>query len=192
MKASSTKSATIFDAELWVRENLRDAPSLKPETLQAVTGFTLLWNLFEGLVCNNRANVDTFQRITQNLASTAELEKLVDKSVSFYRSRYVAGQKMNARFNGLKFRKNGRRQHVESVLKGEVDDFVDKVFALLIIVYRIRNHIFHGLKSAKTWDDQAENISQASRVLSLIIEAKGGYIVEKRGRVRNIAPYKFL
>jgi len=179
MRSSSTKSATIFDAELWVRENLREALSLKPETLQAVAGFALLWNLFEGRVCENQACVKTFKRITQNLASSPKLEKLVDKSVSFYRSRYVTGQKMNARFNRLNFRPKDRREHVESVLKGEVDKCRDKMFALLIIVYRIRNNIFHGLKSASIWDDQAKNISEASRVLSLIIKAKGGYIVEK-------------
>lgn len=184
MNASSTKSATTFDAELWVRENLREAPSLKPKTLQAVAGFALVWNLFEGLVCKNRANVDSFQHITQNLASSPKLEKLVDESVSFYRSRYVAGQEMKPRFDGLKFRRNDRREHVESVLKGEVDKFGDKVLALLIIAYRIRNNIFHGLKSASIWDKQAKNISEASRVLSLIIEAKGGYIVQKSGRVR--------
>lgn len=179
MNASSTKSATIFDAELWVRENLREALSLKPETLQLVAGFALLWNLFEGRVCENQACVKTFKRITQNLASSPKLEKLVDKSVSFYRCRYVTGQETNSRFNGLKFRRNDQRARVESVLKGEVDKFGEKVFALLIIVYRIRNNIFHGLKSASIWDDQAKNISEASRVLSLIIEAKAGYIVEK-------------
>ena len=179
MNASSTKSATIFDAELWVREHLREALSLKSESLQAVAGFALLWNLFEGRVCNNDANVKTFQHITQNLASSpAELEKSVDKSLSFYRSRYVEGQEMKPIFNRLNFRPNDRREHVESVLKGEIDDFGDKVLALLIIAYRIRNNIFHGLKSASIWDDQAKNISEASRVLSLIIKAKGGYIVE--------------
>lgn len=182
MNVSSTKSATIFDAELWVRENLREAPSLKPETFKAVAGFALLWNLFEGLICKGRANANTLPRITQNLARSSKLEKLVDKSISYYRSRYVADQEMNAIFNGLKFRANDRREHVESVLKGQVDDFGDKVLALLIIAYRIRNNIFHGLKSASIWDDQAKNISQASRVLSLIIEAQGGYVVEKSVR----------
>jgi len=184
MNASSTKSATIFDAELWVRENLREALSLKPETLQAVAGFALLWNLFEGRVCKNHANVGAFHRITQNLQSSPKLEELVNESISFYRSRYVDGQEMKTIFFRLNFRCNDRRDHVESVLKGEVDKFGDKVLALLIIAYRIRNNVFHGLKSASIWDDQAKNISEASRVLSLIIEAKGDYIFEKLGRVR--------
>lgn len=179
MKASSRKSAKIFDAELWVRKNLLEAASLKTETLQTVAGFTLLWNLFEGLICENQASVSAFESITQNLKISPKLEKLVEKSLSFYRSRYIEGQEMNDTFNGLNFRPNDRREHVESVLKGQFADFGDKVLTLLIIAYRIRNNIFHGSKPASIWDEQAKNISEASRVLSLIIEAKGGYIVEK-------------
>lgn len=179
MNGSSTKSAVIFDAELWVRENLREAPSLKVETLQAVAGFALLWNLFDGLVCRNQANVGTFRRITQNLASSPKLEKLVDESVSFYRFRYVADQEMKLIFNGLHFRANDKRELVEAVLKGEVDKLGDKMLALLIIAYRIRNNLFHGLKSVHIWNGQAKNISEASRVLSIMIEAKGGYVFEQ-------------
>ena len=179
MNASLTKSAALFDAELWVRENLPGAPSLKAGTLQVVAGFTLLWNLFEELVCKNRADVGTFQRITEDLESSPKLEKLVAKSVSFYRFRYVADQEMKPIFNGLHFRANDRREHVESVLKGEVVELGGKVLALLIIAYRIRNNLFHGLKSLHIWDDQAKNISEASRVLALMIEAKSGYLVEE-------------
>jgi len=172
MSTSSTKSIPPFDAEKWVRENLRGVPSLRPKTLKTVTYFTFLWNLFEGLVCKTNASIKAFKRITQNLASSPKLEKSVNKSLSFYRDRYVEGQEMKPIFDGLCFRCNDKKEHVKAVLKGEMSGVDDKVLALLIIAYRIRNNLFHGLKSANNWDNQAKNISEASRILSIIIKAK--------------------
>ena len=180
MNASPTRPALLFDVELWVRENLRKAPSLKAETLQAVAGFTLLWNLFEGLLCKTDANVKIFRDITKNLPSSPKLEELVDECISFYRSRYVADQKMKPIFDRLHFRPKDKKELVESVLKGKEDELGDKMLALLIIAYRIRNNLFHGLKSVDIWNDQVKNISEASRVLSIMIEAKGPYVFEQK------------
>jgi hypothetical protein len=175
MKISST-----FDAESWFRQSLRGAPQLKPKTIKIVAGFTLLWNLFEDRLCDNNANVRTFENITRDLTNSSKLENLVNKSMTFYQERYVQGQEMKYIFDELYFRNGDRKEYVESVLKGGMFEINDKVLALLIIAYRIRNHLFHGLKSVDNWDEQAKNISEASRILSIIIEAKGGYIIKRK------------
>jgi exonuclease I len=87
----------------------------------------------------------------------------------------VNGDKMNSLFDGLNFREKSKNERegkklVKDVLKGIVNEFSDKVLALLFIVYRIRNNIFHGVKSFDKWDEQAENILKSSRVLSFTIE----------------------
>ena len=165
--------AQPFDTESWIKINLPEASSLKPETLKAVEGFVILWNIFEGSICNTKNKekmVEAFQRIAKNLPISHKLKKLVDESISFYRLRYVTDQKMNSTFDRLNFRAGDQREHVEDVLKGQATGFSDKMLALLIIAYRIRNNLFHGIKSVNTWDDQAKNISEASRIFSLIIE----------------------
>ena len=174
MNAGSADHGQLFDAELWVRENLNEAQTLKRETLQIVAGFTLLWNLFEGLVCKGQLDRQTFKHIIQNLPRSSELDGSVDESIEFYRIRYVSSREMKPIFYGLHFRdcEIERREHVEAVLKGELGEFDDKVLALLFIVCRIRNNMFHGLKSVDVWNNQAINISQASRVLSLIVKAE--------------------
>jgi hypothetical protein len=194
MKISSTKSKSMFDAELWFRQNLRGAPHLKTKTIKIVAGFTLLWNLFEDHLCNNHANVNTFENITRDLKSTPKLEKAVNKSMAFYRNRYVQGQEIKPIFYELYFRDNDREEHVKAVLKREIPGIGDKVLALLIIAYRIRNHIFHGLKSVDNWDEQAKNISEASRILSIIIEAKGGYIIKRKKYLTldDLLPPKYI
>lgn len=185
MATSHIKFTTSFNAEKWFRENLRNAPSLKPKSIKTVAGFTLLWNLFEGIICDTNASVDRFYNITRNLTATPINEESINKSLSFYRKRYLHGQVTNERFDELRFRNGDRKEFVKSVLEGRVFEIDDKVLALLIIAYRIRNNLFHGLKSVGNWDNQAKNISEASRILSIIIEAKGGYIIQKQHLTRE-------
>jgi hypothetical protein len=162
----------MFNAISWAKEKLWDAPSLEDGTVDCVAGFTILWNVFEGCLCDNHANIRTFNNITVCLTSTSELRQAIDESISYYNSRYVDGDKMKSLFDDLNFRKNDRKNFVANVLRGNGSELSDKVLALLIIVYRIRCNIFHGEKPATTWHSQTENISKASRILSIIIKAK--------------------
>ena len=41
----------------------------------------------------------------------------------------------------------------------------------MIIVYRLRNNLFHGLKSIPTLNDQVANLNMACRALASIVQA---------------------
>jgi hypothetical protein len=169
-----------FDVQAWARASLREAPTLQPATLDVVAGFTFLWNLFEGVACQGRISVLTLGQVAGRIANSPLLaRKNVEHSLSFYRIRYLNNDQMQDRFYGLNFRKNDKQDLVETVLKGAESDQTAKLHALLIIVYRIRNNMFHGLKSVHIWDDQAQNISEAARILSIALEALDTFIVER-------------
>lgn len=58
----------IFDVKGWIVGNCSDAHTLTPETLQVVSNFTLMWNLFENTVCDNDAKIAVFERIAGAIA----------------------------------------------------------------------------------------------------------------------------
>jgi hypothetical protein len=170
----------FFDAHAWARTSLREAPTLQPTTLNLVAGFTFLWNLFEGVACHGSASVPKLGQIAEHVAKSPLLaHNDVAHCLSFYRFRYLNGDQMQERFYGLNFRQNDSQELVEAVLKGTESNLSAKLHALLIIAYRIRNNMFHGLKSVHIWDDQAQNISEAARILSIVLEALDTYIVER-------------
>ena len=172
----TTKAAPhqqLFDAEAWARCHLRQAPTLQPETLHAVSGFALVLSLFKGSVCHHRASVAEFEHVTGRINYSDDLVQGLTECVAYYQFRYLAKGAFNARFERLRFRPNDRRPFVEAVLKGEKVLPADQMLAVLIIAYRIRNNLFHGLKSVHIWDDQANNISHAAKVLALALEADG-------------------
>lgn len=170
----------LFNAHAWARASLREAPTLQPSTLDVVAGFTFLWNLFEGVACHGRVSVPGLGQVAERIAASPLLTNdTVEHSLSFYRFRYLDGEQMQDRFYDLNFRQNDKQELVEAVLKGTETNLVNKLHALLIIAYRIRNNMFHGLKSVHIWDDQAQNISEAARILSAALEALDTYIVER-------------
>jgi hypothetical protein len=152
-----SKPAQHFDAHAWARASLRDAPKLQPDTLATVAGFTFIWNLFEGVACNGSASVPALDRVAGEIERSPALPlREVEQSIAFYRFRYIKENELQQRFYGLNFRAPDRQELVEAVLKGENTSLHATLLALLIIAYRIRNNLFHGLKSVHIWDDQAE------------------------------------
>src|SRR5690606_12673910 len=109
----------LFDAHAWARASLRDAPTLQPATLDAVAGFTFLWNLFEGVACQGNVSVNRPGQVAERIAnSRLRAHDTVEHSLSFYRFRYLNGDQMQDRFYSLNFRPNDRQELVEAALKG--------------------------------------------------------------------------
>jgi hypothetical protein len=176
-------TAPAFNATDWLKKNAIGGVDLSAEASASVASFTTMWNLFEGVLCDNHATVSEFERIAQDLGrgpmdlrSTDEL----DLCLSFWTFRYRTPEGFSNRFAGLSFRRNDRREHVEQVLLGELQTPQEKVLALLIIVYRLRNNLFHGLKTIATLNDQIPNLEMACRCLAAVFELSRSHLVIHR------------
>ena len=63
-----------------------------------------------------------------------------------------------------------RRAQVVAVLKGEKQSAVDVVIAVLTVVYRYRNNLFHGEKWIYDLPEQVEYFDVANQVLVQVLE----------------------
>ena len=64
-------TAPAFDAATWIAQNTYGGTLLTPEATAAVANFTMMWNLFEGIVCENDANVRQFESLAARLSEAA-------------------------------------------------------------------------------------------------------------------------
>lgn len=187
LEKSPSSEPIRFDALSWLGSNVVGGYQLRPEAVTAVSSLTLLWNLFEGLLCPQGANADEFERIAVVVArhyATLGLSNVMQPYIEFWRSRYNALGGFNDRFEGLNFRRPDRRELVESVLSGGVGELEDQVLAVLLVVYRLRNNLFHGIKTITMLNDQVTNLTMASQALAQIIEASGHYFVRHAAQSR--------
>jgi hypothetical protein len=165
-------TAPPFDAAQWIALNMSGGSELSNEAITAVASFTMMWNLFEGVACENRANITTFENLADQVAQIdipADMMASLDECLAFWTCRYRTPEGFSDRFRRLNFRPKDRKELVEGVLLGQKTDARSKILALLVIVYRLRNNLFHGLKSIEMLNDQVHNLNMASRCLGLIM-----------------------
>ena len=158
-----------FNAVEWISHNYANV-YIDEASQIAVVNFSLMWNVFEGQFCNNSASVAKLDSIAEEVANGNFPNQAVRQIFSFYKNRFIENRTTNRRFDNLNFRANDRKEFVRDVVLSQNHSIKDVILASLIIVYRIRNNLFHGIKSFNLLHDQAENLNAASAFLSLVME----------------------
>jgi hypothetical protein len=149
----------------WI--NNRFGTDFTENDLLNIKDFSLIWNVFENVVCNNNCSV---ARLAERLHPIQfEIDEFTG-SLEYFKDRYVTTGAVNGRFEYLNFRNKDRRKLVEDVLLGNNHEISSIVLALSIIVYRFRNNLFHGLKEIQFIDQQQTNFENANLVLKAILK----------------------
>lgn len=134
--------------------------------LKNIKDFSLLWNIFENLVCDRNC---TINRIEASLNQIEFQIEDFEDHLNYFKERYTAENNTNERFEYLRIVPNSRKEFVKQVLLENDHNTSNKILALAIIVYRYRNNLFHGEKNFMLLNEQEENFSVANQVLTSIL-----------------------
>ena len=155
----------------WLDRYALGLQELTAEERDAITHFTFLWTMFEARVLGTRASANTILVASRRWAGKGLLSAdTFGHEVAYFRHRYVVDGNFTSHFTHLHFRRHEARALVKKVLAGE-DMEPEKISAaVLIIVYRLRNNLFHGVKWSYGLQGQLENFTQATAALMRAIE----------------------
>jgi len=155
----------------WLKNHAPGFSALTESEYQTIMEFSLLWSLFEGEVMNTSANAGTIRNTVNAWAEKGFLgfEKFA-ASFKYFTARYFNDGQFTGAFNGLNFRRNDNIELVQQALSFDQSSDSDKVTTLLIIVYRLRNNLFHGIKWADSLKGQLENFEHANATIMAAIE----------------------
>lgn len=127
--------------------------------LSPIFGFSLLWNLFERVQCNElgrnfeakdlvKIGLKDFDKVSENTLSNTFshfVERYVlDKDKGAERLRKLGLQKYG---NSVKPFNQTVEDFVKTALNLEQEELSKKMTILLLVVYRFRNNLFHGSKN---------------------------------------------
>lgn len=158
-------------AEDWLERTQPGYQELSSGERSAVAGFSIVWSVFEARALATNANSTAIvQFVDQNAEHFGAAEPYADALMHF-RQRYVSDGGTNHKFQSLHFRRNDRRELVEAVLLGNDVPPTEMAKALLIIAFRLRNNLFHGLKWAYEMRDQQTNFENAAAVLTRVLDS---------------------
>lgn len=158
----------------WLRAKAHGLNYLSNEEVSAISDFSLLWSLFEARILNTRGSaasicgvVDAWQR-----AETLDAPSL-DPELAYFRRRYFGNGAFTDHFDHLHLRGNDQEPLVRAVIDGSNNDPRDRIAAVLIIIFRYRNNLFHGVKWQYDLADQLGNFTAANAVLMKVLDGHG-------------------
>jgi len=150
----------------WLEQNAPGFDALSAQEREAILHFALLWSFFEARALSTRGSSHAILALAHEWLAQGRLftEPFVE-SLLYFQQRYYANGVETHHLAYLNLRQNDCRDLVHAVLRGDNTNPADCVAALLIVVYRLRNNLFHGAKWAYGIQGQLNNFTHANATL---------------------------
>lgn len=161
-------------SELWLNARAPGFRDLPDRDRHAIFDFAFLWSLFEAQIMEKSARADRIREKVDVWATEGTLDgSLYEEEIAYFRNRYFANGALTDHFPFLNLRPADHLSIVQSVIEGANDCPRDRILCLLMIVWRLRNNLFHGEKWAYQLRGQLDNFTQANNVLMKVLERYG-------------------
>lgn len=137
--------------------------------LEMVGNFLILWSLFESKCCKGNANKASIENVIDKVEKSFD-DNILNEVFDYMKERYAVAEN----FKNLNFRTGGgdekMKTHCEEVFSDEKSIKEDKLKAVLYVIYRYRNNLFHGIKQIPSLHKQKDNFNASYKVLIECIE----------------------
>lgn len=160
----------------WLKERVQQFHGIPDHDVQTISDFFWLWTFFEAKCLGADANFGAIRRLVGRWAEAGKLKpERFSESLAFYRHRYFKNDEFTHHYDHLHLDWHGEeiQSLVRQVLSKKENGDRQTTEALLMIIYRLRNNLFHGPKWRYYIEGQGDNFLQANRVLKAAIEMDG-------------------
>jgi hypothetical protein len=158
----------------WLLARAPGFNDLTAEERSAIVDFSMLWSLFEARILHNEGNARSIRAAVVDWYEAGTLQaEAYDAQLAYFRQRYFANGAFTYHFGHLHLRPNDQKPLVRSVIDGSNDDPVCGVAAVLIVIFRYRNNLFHGMKWQYELAGQLDNFMNANHALMTALDHHG-------------------
>jgi hypothetical protein len=151
----------------WLSERVPEFGALQDCEKEAIQDFSILWSFFEGTKLKNKASVNKIKEYVESIKCDDSLYQLhIASYIQYLRNRYFANGIITKFYNGLQMEnsKSGI-EYVNNMLQGNSFSKEDELIGCLVIIYRLRNNLFHGYKWQYQLQEQYDNFTRANKLL---------------------------
>ncbi len=164
--------------EQWLTQHQTGYSDLTPDDRDAIREFALLWTVFEVQTLFGDGRISAIIAYVDEFAQAAEDEsrKLLTAPfiphIAYFRAQFIDPEngETNAIFNRLNFQDPEHKQLVSQALVRLSEETPELVKALLIIVHRLRDNLFKGLRWHHCKNRQRDDLYHASKVLMKAVD----------------------
>lgn len=159
----------------WLNRHVPGFADLQAEERDAIANFSLLWSLFEARCLDENVSSSAIQELVTHWAANDRFDPAIFReALAYFRERHFDNGEPTYHFDYLHLRRADKPDLVRAVLRGDDNDCMNCVTVVLIVVYRLRNNLFHGMKWAYGIRDQRGNFEQGSVALMAAMEIDAG------------------
>lgn len=144
---------------------------LQAETILEVGKFTILWNWFERSWCKNHCNPHEINKIANTIHIDNKIRAHFAKVLN--ERRHLFNQLVPEYVNESLHPNRANKSSDESLkfMQSFMEQAGDKqTLGCLLVLYRIRNNLMHGLKLIEELNGQTELFQAANAVLESMVE----------------------
>lgn len=154
----------------WLSNKVPGFAGLSIEERDAIVDFSFLWSLFEGTEMNRNCNVHTIRKYVTGLERQGRLVDFdCETYLKYLKNRFYQNGSVTDHFAHLHLERNNNPEEVVEALSSENTTKVVKVIGCLIVIYRLRNNLFHGEKWQYQLQDQKNNFAFANEFLKSLM-----------------------
>lgn len=155
----------------WLSAKAPGFNRLSDDERRAISDFALLWSLFESRILDTRGSAAAICKMVDAWQQAGTLDASpFDPELAYFRQRYFADGDVTYHFDHLHLRKNDQEALVRAVINGSDNDARNRVVVILIVIFRYRNSLFHGVKWQYKLAGQLDNFNAANAVLMKVLE----------------------
>jgi hypothetical protein len=167
------------DASTYLAQRIPGYANLDGGDHKAIQEFSLMWSAFEGTMFERRAEPSKLLAIAEELDKANALVDMAafTPALKFWSERYFPGGEESHHWPHLHMDRTTKKINrlVVDVLTGEEWLPVHVLQALLLIVLRLRNNLFHGEKWAYGIAGQRQNFEHACAVMMATMDLVNGH-----------------
>lgn len=144
-------------------------PPISVDSLKTVNEFTLIWMIYEGRLYDS--NYKSLRMIEMVNSAVIHLSDL-DVYWTYFKERYMTSPAiLNATFDQLAFSEQSKndKNRLVAILTNRMPTDEERTIAILLIVARLRNNLFHGIKQVASLNLQRENLEMATKALDEVL-----------------------
>lgn len=134
--------------------------------------FAVIWNLFEMKKMGNHASIFYVSDFVERFQNIENIN--VTEIFEYFKNRYTNSTDNVNLFKALRWRdkEKDKKDETHKILILENPTDKDKIKAVLYIIFRLRNNLFHGEKNILTIEQQRETFNLVNSFLLDILETQ--------------------
>lgn len=152
-----------LETMMWLERKVPQFSSLGQDEREAIYDFSFVWSLFEGSVLNCHCNVREIRQLASNLEQRNKLGDIqLAPYIVYLQNRYYVDGRLTSPYKHLHVERSGNPAEVVEMLCNQSCVEAVRLIGCLVVVFRLRNNLFHGEKWRYQLQGQLDNFRHAN------------------------------